>query len=1140
MEEQQRSQRVTPRRLSFSLDDFIRAEGVGGNGSGAVNTNNDQPRTTIDEDEHTQPEINLLKNLETPTSMLVNTGGDTPLVVSAAVLNSILTGQQSLANMVTDLSTIVHSQRRDRTKNQINVTKESRDDAPVTQRELRQLLQNKHSPPNAIFDLEPPLADVVTTIPYPGGYQPPTIHKFDGTGSAKEHIMSFLDDLGIHRSDKNLRLKEFSKSLSGRAFTWYAKLKPYSIETWEDLVTEFCGKFLEEEGALHIMDLGRCKEMLPEADLVYGCIKNVEDGSQIFFSLSGITTFAELMKKATDVADAMKRQGKRTKGLEDMFDVCATEERDRKKTFKSNRSSVKASTFNEAPPIPLGCLQVKLGKVLLPENERGEELHRRALPNHSVSTIGAHTNEVRIEEVEEAYDEERALSIGLAKTRGFRMLFGQLGMEGDAQREAAEAIIHIGRKWGGHLGAVNAPLTRLARSHATTIIFREPPEASPQFCHNRPLYVEATIEGIKVRIALVDNGLGVNIIPSSIFHRLKMPRGRIRKSEVMLSTFLGEAVESPGRVHAVLEVGPIKTVNMFQVVEAPPGSSQLKTEQGILLKDIECYNEPGYVHHPVQAFKRPKAKNVVGIEKEYIPNGESIARNEEEGEIKEAPKQLQDLPEEQEDKLEEVDVSEDAERRPLFISTTLEGHEKERLVRLLREFKDVFAWKYEEMPGLSANLITHNLATYPNVKPLIGPMRELLKESNKYAWEKRHQESFEKIKKAVASTPIMSPPVKGIPLRLYLTVSQHAINGLIAQEIEGKERLVSYLSRVVKDTEARYTMQEKYCLGVVYAAQKYKHYFQAHTIHIVSKYEGIKLIDEALRLISFFKEVHLSHVPRAKNRHVDALATIGSKEIGRMDGSGIAFHKVEGPSLSMVPREDESQDWRRPILSQFKQKIFSKVNRDYHELRGELYRKSVDGLLMKCVTEAEGGKKPECLHQAVCGQEGPCLYRRMQRVERACPSCKEEREPLEVNTIESDWRKELKDFLSTGITPSAPLEAEKLKRRAQRYFLQECELFKEGFSGNILRCLGKEEQETIMGETHGGVCGRHQGGRSLWAEILKNGYYWPSMKEDTIAFAKRFMSTTTLICAKVLEKSKQKHKKRKKRRGGHKEYIMEA
>ncbi|KAJ1378900.1 hypothetical protein SESBI_47381 [Sesbania bispinosa] len=77
------------------------------------------------------------------------------------------------------------------------------------------------------------------------------------------------------------------------------------------------------------------KETLLEVDLVYGCIKNIENRSQIFLSLSGITTFSELMRKAADVADAMKRQGKRTKGPEDMFDVCATEQKERKRSFKA-------------------------------------------------------------------------------------------------------------------------------------------------------------------------------------------------------------------------------------------------------------------------------------------------------------------------------------------------------------------------------------------------------------------------------------------------------------------------------------------------------------------------------------------------------------------------------------------------------------------------------------------------------------------------------------------------------------------------------------------------------------------------------------------------------------------------------------
>ncbi|KAJ1388292.1 Aspartic peptidase domain superfamily [Sesbania bispinosa] len=645
MEDHQRSQRITPRRLSFILDDFLGAEGVRGNGTGTFENNNERPHTTLVEPNHPQAELNLLQNLEMSAGVTGNAGGDTPPVVSASVLNSILIGQQSLANMVTNLSTIVHSQKESGAKGQIEAAKEVGDDSPVTYKELRQLLQNKHSPPSTIFDLEPPLADAVTMVPYLSGYQPPTFRKFDGTESLKEHIMSFLNDLGIYRSNKNLRLKEFSKSLLGRAFT------------------------------------------------------------------CGITTFAELMRKAADITDAMKRQGKRTKGFEDMFDVCAAEERERKKALKNSRSSRKMTTYNtnEAPPIPLSCLQtcqlveewlkdgtlrlkVKLGKVLLLEEERGEELHRRPLPNHSVNTIVPSTNGIRIEEVEEAYDEEKVLA--------------------------------------------------------------GPTNLDPQFCHNRPLYVEATIEGIKVRRALVDNGSGVNIIPSYLFHKLRMPKSRIRKSDVTLSTFHREVVESLGRVHAVLEVGPIKIVNVFQVIDgdssyhlllgrpwihlqqcvpstlyqcvksnfrgkeieipgvkapfeaseshlidaslfdemAPPGSSQLKTERGILLRDINSCSEQGYTPHPVQAFKIPRAKNLAKIKKEYLPNGEqehsvspevmAIMELREREQIKEAPEELQDLPKGQEEKMEKIDVGEGGERRPLFISAMLEGHEKKRLIKL--------------------------------------------------------------------------------------------------------------------------------------------------------------------------------------------------------------------------------------------------------------------------------------------------------------------------------------------------------------------------------------------------------------------------------------------------------------------------
>ena len=42
-----------------------------------------------------------------------------------------------------------------------------------------------------------------------------------------------------------------------------------------------------------------------------------------------------------------------------------------------------------------------------------------------------------------------------------------------------------------------------------------------------------------------------------------------------------------------------------------------------------------------------------------------------------------------------------------------------------------------------------------------------------------------------------------------------------------------------------------------------------------------------------------------------------------------------------------------------------------------------------------------------------------------------------------------------------------------------------------------------MVEAHKGVCGHHQGGRSLAAKVLRVGYYWLTMKADCMKYVER-------------------------------------
>lgn len=53
------------------------------------------------------------------------------------------------------------------------------------------------------------------------------------------------------------------------------------------------------------------------------------------------------------------------------------------------------------------------------------------------------------------------------------------------------------------------------------------------------------------------------------------------------------------------------------------------------------------------------------------------------------------------DPLEEVDLGDGAVRRPTYTSVKVEPGMKKKVVELLKEFKDCFAWDYNEMPWLS-------------------------------------------------------------------------------------------------------------------------------------------------------------------------------------------------------------------------------------------------------------------------------------------------------------------------------------------------------------------------------------------------------------------------------------------------------
>ena len=77
--------------------------------------------------------------------------------------------------------------------------------------------------------------------------------------------------------------------------------------------------------------------------------------------------------------------------------------------------------------------------------------------------------------------------------------------------------------------------------------------------------------------------------------------------------------------------------------------------------------------------------------------------------------------------------------------------------------------------------------------------------------------------------------------------------------------------------------------------------------------------------------------------------------------------------------------------------------------------------------------------------------------------------------INEDWRSPFIQYLTEGILPQKHSERYKFKRLATRYFLHNTVLFKNGYDGDLLRCLGPEETREMIKEVHPGECGEYQG-----------------------------------------------------------------
>ncbi|RDX76976.1 rnhA, partial [Mucuna pruriens] len=106
------------------------------------------------------------------------------------------------------------------------------------------------------------------------------------------------------------------------------------------------------------------------------------------------------------------------------------------------------------------------------------------------------------------------------------------------------------------------------------------------------------------------------------------------------------------------------------------------------------------------------------------------------------------------------------------------------------------------------------------------PIFGTLKKRGKFAWTSECEEAFLQLKAMLASPLVLTRPIAGTPLYLYIFVFDTAISAVLIQEREGDQRPVYFISKVLQGSETRYQKIEKAALALVITSRRLRPYFQ--------------------------------------------------------------------------------------------------------------------------------------------------------------------------------------------------------------------------------------------------------------------------------------------------------------------------
>ena len=175
----------------------------------------------------------------------------------------------------------------------------------------------------------------------------------------------------------------------------------------------------------------------------------------------------------------------------------------------------------------------------------------------------------------------------------------------------------------------------------------------------------------------------------------------------------------------------------------------------------------------------------------------------------------------------------------------------------------------------------------PNASDLSSPLSDMLRKGVKepLVWSDEAVASFNALKAALASDPVLRVPNPALPFVLRTDASSCGLGCVLLQYIDGVAFPIAYASRKLLPREINYSTVERECLGIVFGIKRFEYYLVGREFILevdhkplvyMERFKGSndKLLRWSLGLQSY--KFRLVHISGSDNVGADILSRAGT------------------------------------------------------------------------------------------------------------------------------------------------------------------------------------------------------------------------------------------------------------------------